>query len=182
MPAQVAVEAAEAAGKAVSNDIAVFRTKFDVETGKGRKKRLVPVEAELHVNPVSILSAAALALAGALAGTVAWHGVSVPNPLGPPVVIFPGLKDTAFGKDLARGYERRAIKRRIEASGGEVVEAQTGLTPGEIQNILLATIGNTECQLLNREWQTALRQGRTEDAESLFRRAQENGCPWTGRR
>ncbi len=181
MPKLPAEQVAEAASKAVSNDIAVLRTRFDVETGKGRKKRLVPVEAELHVNPVSILFAVAAGLAGALFATVAWHGVSVPNPLGPPVVVVPGIKDTALGKDLARGYEKRAIKRRIEASGGEVVEARVGLTPDEIQDVLLATIGDAECQLLNREWQNARRQGRQEDAESLFRRAQEANCPWVGK-
>ncbi len=178
LPARVAAEAAKEVSKAVSNDIAVFRTRFDVETGKGKKKRLVPVEAELHVNPVSILFAAAAGLAGALFATVAWHGVSVPNPLGPPVVVVPGIKDTQFGKDVNRWYERQKARRM----GAEIVESRINLSDEEKRLVLEEQIGNTACQLLNREWQNALRQGRQEDAESLFRRAQEANCPWVGRR
>ncbi len=175
MPVQVAAEAAKEVSKAVSNDIAVLRTRFDVETGKGRKKRLTPVEAELHVNPVSIAVAAAAALLGTLAGTVAWHGVSVPNPLGPPVVIFPGLKDTQLGKDINRWYEQEKARRM----GAEIVESRINLSDEEKQRVLEEQIGDAECQLLNREWQTARRSGRVADAESLLQRAKDGECPWT---
>ncbi len=129
LPARVAVEAAKEVSKAVSNDIAVFRTQFDVETGTGKKKRLTPVEAELHVNPVSILFAAAAGLAGALFATVAWHGVSVPNPLGPPVTVVKGMKDTGFGRNLNNAYldyKSRRIARELLKLPRRCADARLG--------------------------------------------------------
>ncbi len=175
MPARVAVEAAEAAGKAVSNDIAVFRTRFDVETGKGRKKRLTPVEAELHVNPVSILFAAAAGLAGALFAIVAWEGVSVPNPLGPPVVVVPGIKDTLLGKDLNEWYHLQRQLRRAKAAGGTLVTARPGADPQEV------IVDEAECLLLNKEWVTAIRRGDTFNADRFLAQAKAKNCLWADR-
>ncbi len=171
MPVEKAVEAVS---KAVSNDIAVLRTRFDVETGKGRKKRLVPVEAELHVNPVSILFAAAAGLAGALFATVAWHGVSVPNPLGPPVVVVPGIKDTLLGKDLDEWYRLQRQLRRAKAAGGTVVTADPGADPSVV-------VEDPECTLLNREWAKALRRGDSFNADRFLAQAKAKSCLWADR-
>ncbi len=173
MPARVAVEAAEAAGKAVSNDIAVFRTRFDVETGKGRKKRLVPVEAELHLNPVSILFAAAAGLAGALAATVAWQGISVPSPIPgvPPIQLLKGLKETTLGRDLNEAYQLRRQLRRARASGGVVVTADPGADPSVV-------VEDPECTLLNREWARALRRGDSFNADRFLAQAKARSCLW----
>ncbi len=143
LPVQVAAEAAKEVSKAVSNDIAVLRTKFDVETGKGRKKRLTPVEAELHVNPVSIAVGAAALLVGALAATVAWQGISLPGPLGP-ITLFPGMKDSGFGKDISARYALEKQLRRVTASGGVIVTADPGADPSVVAE-------DPECMLLNRE-------------------------------
>ncbi len=128
-------EAAKEVSKAVSNDIAVFRTKFDVETGKGRKRVLTPVEAELHLNPVSILFAAAAGLAGALAATVAWQGVSIPSPLGGQITLLEGMKDTGFGKDVNAAYERfmkaRAQKRSDREAAASIARFQAGDFPDQ---------------------------------------------------
>ena len=176
--------AAEIAGQAIesaSSDLLtiegnVFRQVKDPETGK---IFLVPVKVEAHVNPVSILGGAAAGLFGILAATVAWHGLSIPSPLGGSITLFKGLKETTMGADLNRAYERAMIKRRIRASGGEVVESRTGLTSTEVQNILLTQIGDAECQLLNREWNAANRAGRTENADRFLDQARAGGCPWT---
>ncbi len=170
LPADRAIEAAS---KAVSNDIAVFRTRFDVETGKGRKKRLTPVEAELHVNPVSILTAGALALAGALAGTVAWHGVTLPGPFGP-IQLFPGLKETTLGSDLNEWYRLQRQLRRAKAAGGTVVIADPGADPSVV-------VEDPECTLLNREWARALRRGDSFNADRFLARAKARGCLWADR-
>lgn len=156
----------------------VFRQVQDPNDPK--RKFLVPVKIEAHVNPISILGGAAAGLLGVLAATVAWHGVSVPNPLGGGITLFKGLKETTLGADLNRAYERLAARRRIRASGGEVVESRTDLTPGEFQDIIIRNIGDTECQLLNREWATANRQGRPEDAVRFLQMAIDKGCPWVG--
>ncbi len=174
MPARVAVEAAKEVSRAVSNDIAVFRTRFDVETGKGKKKRLVPVEAELHVNPVSVLLAAAAGLAGALFATIAWNGVTVPNPLGPPVVVVPGIKDTVLGSDLNEWYHLQRQLRRAKAAGGTVVIADPGADPSVV-------VEDPECTLLNREWAKALRRGDTFNADRFLARAKARGCLWADR-
>lgn len=100
----VAEKVAEKAAEAATSDLLTIRSRFFREVGKGKKARLEPVEVTAHLNPVSLAVGAATAVAGALGATVAWHGVSVPNPLGPPVVIFPGLKDTAFGMELRRKF------------------------------------------------------------------------------
>ncbi len=168
-------EAAKEVSKAVSNDIALFRTRIDVETGKGRKKRLTPEEAELHVNPVSIAVAAAAALLGTLAGTIAWHGINIPAPLGGAIELMPGIKDTQLGADLNRWYERQKLKRM----GANVVESRINLSEEEKALALEASIGDTNCQLLNREWQAAIRGGKVEDAASFLQRAKDGNCPWT---
>lgn len=170
----VAEEAAKEVSKAVSNDIAVFRTRFDVETGKGRKKRLTPVEAELHVNPVSILFAAAAGLAGALAATVAWQGVTIPSPLGGAITLFPGLKDSGFGKDVNDWYERQKQLRRVKASGGVVVTAVPGADPAVI-------VEDPECTLLSREWANAMRRGDQVAADRFLAQANGLACLWAKR-
>ena len=139
---------------------------------------LVPVDVEAHVNPLSIIIAAGVGLAGVLAGVVAWHGVRVGVPAVGEFSLFKGLKDTTMGRDLNRIYEKFMVARRIRASGGEVVEARTDLTPAEIEEVLLRVIGDAECQLLNREWAKAKRRGDTENAARFLQQAKDGGCPW----
>ncbi len=143
----------------------------------GRKKRLVPVRVRANLNPLNVAAAAGLALVGALAATVAWQGLKLPTPFGE-IVFFPGMKDTTFGADLNRAYERFMIKRRIEASGGEVVDSVVGLTQAEKDAALIENIGDATCLLLNREWNAAKRDRRPDDAAEFLRQAREGGCPW----
>lgn len=142
------------------------------------------MDVELNLDPVEVAKGVALtALAGGVAfvaGVFAWHGLSLPGPTGP-ITFVKGLKETTLGKDAARAYEKWAIKRRIRASGGEVVDSRTGLTQEEIQDALLENIGDTECQLLNREFQKARRNGRPDDAARFLEQATEQGCPWVKR-
>src|SRR3990167_10251623 len=105
-PLAIADQAGRVA-KAISQDLVVIngrwlrevRMKVPPPPGskKGSRSRTVkvlePVEAEFHVNPVSIgLGALALAAAGGLAW-VAWNGLSLPTPFGP-VQVFPGAKES----------------------------------------------------------------------------------------
>ncbi len=125
-------EAAKEVSKAVSNDIAVIRTRFDIESGKGRKKRLTPVEAELHVNPVSIAVGAATVLLGALAGTIAWQGIHLPNPFGAPVTVVQGMKDTGLGKDINAWYERMKHERVCREAERKARTGVKDFTPEEL--------------------------------------------------
>ena len=180
---RVAIKAAEKASSALSKNFLEVEGDLFRVVKEGRKKALVPVRVKVGVNPLNVIGAAAAGLAGVLAATVAWQGVRFPGPLGVgEIVIFPGLRETTLGGDLNRAYERMMVRRRIRASGGEVVESRTDLTPAEFEAILTETIGDDECRLLNREWQTAMRQGRTEDAAVLLQRAKDKMCPWVKNR
>lgn len=168
--------------KALTGDLVTLRgqvfRKVEYQVEGKTEVFLAPVDVEAHINPLGLLLGTAGAGLAVLLGVVAWHGVSLPGPFGP-IGLFLGLKDTTMGKDLSRGYERWMVKRRIRASGGEVVEARTGLTADEIQDALLESIGDTECQLLNREWQAAHRRGDKENADRFLQQARDGGCPWT---
>lgn len=182
--ALVPVDRAVRAGlKALTGDLVTFRGQVfrlvEYETGEGEKHAfLAPVDVEVHVSPLTILLGLGAAAIGAVASTIAWNGLAIPAPLGGAIQLVPGIKDSALGKDLARWYERLAIARRIRASGGQVVESRTGLTPEEVEDVLQESIGDAECQLLNREWAIAKRQGRPDDAARFLQQAQEKGCPW----
>ena len=161
--------------EAVSSDFLQIEGDVFRVVKEGRKKALVPVRVRVGVNPLNLITAAAAGLAGVLAATVAWHGVRLPSPLGGDITIFPGLKDTQFGTDINRWYERSKVRR----SGGEIVESSKEvLTPEEIQDLLIEQIGDTTCQLLNREWQMAIRSGKTEEAARFLQQARDGGCPW----
>ena len=120
LPAGKALEAVEAASKALTGDLVVIKSqvfrkiveKARVPTGKmtptGRvamttitRETLVPIDLEVHVSPLGIgLGAAVLAVAG-LAGIVAWNGITLPAPAGP-IQIFPGFKDTGVGLEFSK--------------------------------------------------------------------------------
>lgn len=166
--------------KAATGDLVTIRGQVyrQVQDPNNPKvKFLEPVEVEAHVNPVSILGGAAAALLGVLFGTVAWQGVSFPGPFGP-ITLFEGMKDTALGQDITRGYERWALNRRLKAMGATIRESRTDLTHEEIQDALLENIGDVECQLLNREWQAARRRGDMENAAQFLQQAKDKRCPW----
>ncbi len=171
---EIAIKAAEKA----SENIVEFEGDIFREVKQGRRTVRVPVRVKVGINPLSLITAAAAGLAGVLAATVAWHGVSFPSPLGGSITLFKGLKETTFGSDLNRAYERIMVKRRIEASGGEIVDSITGLTQAEKDAALIQVIGDAECQLLNREWQAALRANRPDDAARLLDQAKMGACPW----
>ncbi len=141
-------------------------------------KFLEPIEVEAHVNPVSILTGLGIGAIGALALTIAWHGINIPSPLGGAIELAPGIKDTGFGKDMAASYERWKIRRRIRASGGVHRRARTGLTGEEAQEVLQENIGGVTCQLLNREWAKARRRGDQESADRFLQQAKDGDCPW----
>jgi len=73
------------------------------EVKLGRKKVLVPVKVKVGVNPLNLITAAAAGLAGVLAATVAWHGVSIPGPVGS-ITLFQGVKDTGLGASLRKQF------------------------------------------------------------------------------
>ena len=140
----------------------------------GRKKRLVPVRVRANLNPLNVAAAGIAALGGMLAATIAWHGVSVPGPLGGQFTLFKGFKETQLGRDINSWYERLKLRR----SGGEIVESLTGLTAEEKKKLIAEEVGDTECQLLAREHNKAKRAGRLMDAAEFKRQAVEKGCPW----
>lgn len=73
---------------------------------------LVPVDVEVHVNPVAIgLGAIGLA-AGALAAWVTWNGITVGVPTIGEVKLLPGFKDTERGQAFAE-------KHRLPPAGGD---------------------------------------------------------------
>ncbi len=154
----------------------VFRQIEDPNDKK--RKILVPVKVEAHVNLVSILGGLGAGFIGLLAATIAWHGVDVPSPLGGAIQLIPGIKDTGLGKDLSDSYERWKIRNRIRASGGVHRRARTGLTGEEATTVLEEQIGDTECQLLNREWAKARRRGDLENAARFRKMAEDKACPW----
>ncbi len=112
-------------------DIAVFKgsihrpTLIPVKRMKGKKEITeyeigwVPVDAELHLNPVSLGVGAVTAAIGlgvlGLLGTAAWHGVAAPNAFGGSSTIFPGLKGTEVGDDLHQAYQTQKFKREYNA-------------------------------------------------------------------
>ncbi len=108
----LAIKAAEKA----SENIVEFEGDFFREVKHGRKKVLVPIRVKVGINPLSLITAAAAALAGSLAATVAWHGVSFPGPTGP-ITLFKGIKETSFGNDLNEAYEKFKTRRQLLAAG-----------------------------------------------------------------
>ncbi len=154
----------------------VFRQIEDPNDKK--RKILVPVKVEAHVSPISLLGGLAAGLLGTLAATIAWHGINIPAPLGGAIELMPGIKDTTLGKDLSDSYDRWKTRRRIRTSGGVHRRARTGLTGDEIQTVLKESVGDTECQLLNREWAKARRRGDLENVARFRKMAEDKACPW----
>ena len=146
------------------------------------EKVLIPVQVEANLDPFEVAKGLAVGVlavgAAAVAGVVAWHGLDIPAPLGGAIELVPGIKDTGLGKDISRAYERWALRWRIRVSGGQVRESRTGLSSEEIETVIAEQIGDTECQLLNREWAKAKRRGDAENAANFLRMAREQGCPW----
>ncbi len=149
----------------------VFRV-VEHKVGKKTEKFLAPVDVEAHVNPLS------LALAGGGAGFlglmawVVWNGLSLPAPFGP-VTLLRGLKDSEEWEWLKDWWEKRTLR-------GIPQPSRVGLTSEEIRALILEEIGDTECQLLNREWAKATRRGRSRDADRFLQQATTKGCPWIG--
>ena len=139
-------------------------------------KFLEPIDVEAHINPASILTGLGVGLLGVLFGTIAWHGLDIPAPLGGAIELVPGIKDTQLGKDINAAYERAKIMRR----GGQIRRSRIVASREETEEIIEATIGDTTCRLLNREYQKARRRGDQEDANRLLSQATERECPWIG--
>ncbi len=123
---EIALKAAEKA----SENIVEFEGDVFREVKHGRKSVLVPVRVKVGINPLSLITAAAAGLAGALAATVAWHGVSFPGfPGTPSITLFRGLKQTSLGRDLNRAYENYQSKRLARELGtlsSRCSDAKTG--------------------------------------------------------
>ncbi len=120
--AAIVSKAAGEASKALSGDIVRIDTQYfrtqTIGKGKGKREILVPINIEAHVNPAGLLMAGAVGLVGALAGVIAWNGISVPGPLGGEIVLLKGLKDTGLGEDLNARYQaarQDRIDRRTKA-------------------------------------------------------------------
>ncbi len=93
-------------------------------------KRLVPIRVKVGISPVSLITAAAAGLAGILAATVAWHGVSFPGfPGTPSITLFRGLKQTSLGRDLNRAYENyqsKQLSKQLLMFPARCADAKTG--------------------------------------------------------
>ena len=106
MAAPVAATAVlEKVGKAVSQDLVVIGGQWfrEVTVGKGKKKRLVlmPVNWEVHVNPVSV-GLGALTVGAALGFSwLAWNGLQ--SGFG---TIIPGLKESDYWQGVAGKLSR----------------------------------------------------------------------------
>lgn len=61
---------------------------------------------------------------------------------------------------------------------GEMRPSRIIETPEEAKKVVEEVIGDTECQLLNREYQRALRSGRHSDAQLHLESARAKRCPW----
>ena len=118
--------------EAVSSDFLQIEGDVFRVVKKGRKKALEPVHVKVGVNPLNLITAAAAGLAGGLAATVAWHGVTLPGPTGP-IQIFPGFKETALGSDLNAWYERFMRDRAIKASRKDALALIGQFKEGEFQ-------------------------------------------------
>lgn len=116
LEAEAALGVAREVGRILTGDIVVLRReKYKVQEVRvpGRAKpvpMLRKVEAEWHVNPVTIgLGLVGLGVAG-FVGLMAWNGVTISSGLGNRTTIAPALKDTSVGKGLvaagskAKGY------------------------------------------------------------------------------
>ncbi len=139
------------------------------------------VEVEANLDPLEILKAAGVGvLVGGVAlaaGWLLWDGLAAPTPFGP-AQIFRGAKESPFWQAEAERARRAWYHRLIERSGGIPRDARTGLSAEEAAEVILGNIGDATCQLLNREWVKAKRQGRSSDTERFLQQARENECPW----
>lgn len=155
----------------------------EVEIGKGDTKQtvLVPIDVEANLDPLEIAKAAgvlgAVAVAGGLVAYVAWNGLALPTPFGA-IEVIRGMKETPFWQAEAERARKALALRRAAQSGGELVESTTGLSAAEAEASIQSSIGDTECQLLNREWAKARRRGDSTSADRFFQQAKEKGCPW----
>ena len=99
------IPAAEKLVQAVSNDIVVIDTKWYRKKKIGKETVLVPIDVQLHVNPVSIgIGAAGLALAGGLA-YLAWEGLPFTA----------GLKDSDYWQGIVGKVTRQKTEQRQSA-------------------------------------------------------------------
>lgn len=121
-------KAVEAASKVLTGDLVVFRGKVHrkrevvfygpdttPKTGALRKHTqeiLEPIDVELHINPVTIGLAGVGAGVVGLVGYVAWHGLSIPAPLGGAIGLIPGLKDSPFWSQEALRAQWKLYCRR----------------------------------------------------------------------
>ncbi len=112
MPARVAIEAAEAAGKAVLGDLVVIEGKVFREVQEGRKKRLEPVNVRVSINP---LTAAIGFGVGLLGGAV-------------------GLWALGLGVDVLADDERQQLEMQIAANEQGIKNLQDSLAAKEAAN------------------------------------------------
>ena len=145
-------EAAKVISKVLTGDLVTFNFQVyrvirqRVPTGEKTKagkpamttaEFLVPIDVEAHVNPVSIGLGLATLAGAVLFGLIAWHGLSLPGPLGP-VAIFPGFKETDAGKRLAEkagspppSQEKEGCLRLLALPGGVLLYAACVLQGGD---------------------------------------------------
>ena len=100
------IPAAEKLVQAVSNDIVVIDTKWYRKKKIGKETVLVPIDVQLHMNPVSIgIGAAGLALAGGLA-YLAWEGLPFTS----------GLKDSEYWQGLVGKVTRHRTEPQRQSA------------------------------------------------------------------
>ncbi len=74
--------------------------------------------------------------------------------------------------------EREKLQDELLAQSVEISVPTVELTPEEKIELVERVIGDTECQLLNREYQTALRNGKHAQAQIFLEQARAGKCPW----
>ena len=182
---------AERTAKAVTQDLVVLAGKVYRQvkaplvrdgrpglTKSGRQrftKVLEPIDVELHVNPVSAGLGVAAAGVAALAGWVAWNGVSIPSPLGGSITLLGGIKDSPLGTWITGEIRRRRLPPAAK-SVEELVNTPLSEPLLQTDTVFLQT-GRSECEDLLIKYNGASRSNLA--LASRYRaEAKALGCGW----
>lgn len=170
LPALGAGAVVEKALQAVSNDIIVlggqmFR-KVTVKEGRTKREILVPVDVQLHVNPISI----GVGLLGAAVALFFGAGRLHLPVLGGTIELYKG----PFADEFDAWKGKREVLRDCKAGGGFWVDV-----PGEgAFNGHCEVPSNKSCDELEVAYKAAIKRKDYRAAASFGNRAKEMGCEW----